>query len=1094
MDAHTLNAWTRFALQKGGIGTCTALVDNPATDAEDLMFMTGEKIIVLRRLDQDSAGAAESSAMSASSSSSSRRKSQNDGDAWFLGYCEGVVGKFKGAHVQIHGKLKKPVLMRRSHQAPIQEASTKLMSQAAAASLPESQVPVGIPVSTIESEDSEIGHAKSGKGSADSSAGNRVNGMTASVPPASSSSAPPPRAPPATQPTAPSYRRPSARDSSDSDSDESETMLPWARPAVEDDADPRKLGPGAAAAASSSSASRSDGPNELVRTALMQTQISPVESRNSSNESGAKSFGSHIPQSPSVESHMTSGTEDSEDDDANSSRRDHTLSIYDIYGRDSVAFPNFNFRGLPHSDTAASLKVESDKHPTPPMAPEHIRARVGAAAAPNNDVAAKLRSSPSGRRPNAAPDPRVAPPPPQAARALASSLRQQVEATSPRTEAPPQFPPNPHAHSAAPNGRQAAASAPNTPALAQHQDGPSRSNPNSMHGAPHGAPTFDPRRRPSGLQNGPPPGPPQQPQQRQQPPPLRIPQRSNTGSLTSPPSGVTNSATSPMAPPQGIPRPGQAIPAGFGPGSFISAAARGDRGSGSSSPGSVASAPADATSPYGSAASPTGSYFPPSVMASVGPKRASSDRTSQRERVGSGQLRKNPSNPSPGSYGGGQMPTGSVRGSSGVDILSPPPSSALGASRSPSPLGPTPPGNTSSRQPSPHFDTARAHSPSGSMASSSGPRSAPPQSVRPLAYDAKGFVLGSGVPCRPEIEDHETVKKWQAILAENDLVGARKNRKVRKLVQAGIPNSMRGQVWLFLCNASVRRRPGLFEGLCVTSQAPKGRKGREALYETIEKDVARCYPDNRLFQEGASGKADLEAILKAYVHYNPIIGYTQGMGLIAGMFLLHLPAEDAFWLLCALLRDIHMEGYFSNEMKQLHIDGVILGQLIQTMDGELANKLADVGVEPINFSPSWFLPLFCRILPWPTLIRVWDVFFYEGPNWILQVSLAIIRIIRAPLMATRGITASEDVLRLLLHPPTQELTTENVLSCALTVKLKDGEMRKMSRSASKLVREAQGMRGRRASSTSGPAVNGAAAAAAAGGAAAGRSPSVPARR
>lgn len=63
MDAHTLNAWTRFALQKGGIGTCTALIDNPANEAEDLMFMSGEKIIVLRKLDDDNEGA-ESSARS----------------------------------------------------------------------------------------------------------------------------------------------------------------------------------------------------------------------------------------------------------------------------------------------------------------------------------------------------------------------------------------------------------------------------------------------------------------------------------------------------------------------------------------------------------------------------------------------------------------------------------------------------------------------------------------------------------------------------------------------------------------------------------------------------------------------------------------------------------------------------------------------------------------------------------------------------------------------------------------------------------------------------------------------------------------------
>lgn len=74
MDAHTLNAWTRFALLKGGIGSCTAKLDNPASDIEDLMFMTGEQIIVLRRLDDEGA----------EGSSGKRRSGVNDSDAWFL--------------------------------------------------------------------------------------------------------------------------------------------------------------------------------------------------------------------------------------------------------------------------------------------------------------------------------------------------------------------------------------------------------------------------------------------------------------------------------------------------------------------------------------------------------------------------------------------------------------------------------------------------------------------------------------------------------------------------------------------------------------------------------------------------------------------------------------------------------------------------------------------------------------------------------------------------------------------------------------------------------------------------------------------------
>lgn len=1080
MDAHTLNAWTRFALQKGGIGTCTALVDNPATEAEDLMFMTGEKIIVLRRLDNE---ATQDAAVG-----SSKRKSNTHEDTWFLGYCEGVVGKFKGAHVQIHGKLKKPVLMRRSGQGQIRESSTQIMSQAAAASLPASQVPVGLPIGTVESENDELAQqAQSPNGLTDaasdrasvgrslvaepsSSVGHMSNGHNSPSIPSVASHSRNNGVQAATTPTLPDRTSYRSRSSSH-DSDDSSTMLPWARTsAIESNKKgPPTQWPSHAASSTRGIPSRLDD----VQSGARHSDVSPVDSRGacSTETSGSKSTNSsRVPYSPSQDSNATATTDDDSDDEfSGGSRRDHTLSIYDVYGRDSVAFPNFNLNGvMSASDTAQSIKIESDKHPTPPLAPEHVRANMrNSPVLPAHDVAARLRASPSGRRPNAAPDPRV---PSHQGRALASSLRHQVEAVSPVSEtgSDPAMP--------VPVPMQATASAPGSPAILQNED--------RFSGPPNGSISYDPHRRPlpqpAPRAGGPPPKLAQ----------LRIPHQA--GALVSPPSA---DAGSPLGPPQGVPRPGQGLPAGFGPGSFMTGPNL-NRPGGPRSPGPALDA--------AGAVSPTGNYFPPGVMNSVGPKRSSSDRTSQRERAGSEQLRKNPSNPSPASYRGGSAagPRGSSGGGTGMDVLSPPSAPSVGGRRSPSPLGASPNGTLGTRsspiEPSP---VSRSVSPAGSAGvrpqvsavslNTSGARLSNGGPSR--GFDAKGFRLGLGPPCRAETEDPEAVAKWRQIISENDLAAARKSRKVRKMVQSGIPNSIRGQVWLFLSNASVRRRPGLFEQLCVTSQSTKGRKGKEALYETIEKDVSRTYPDNRNFEEGSPGHANLEAILKAYVHYNPIIGYTQGMGLLVGMFLLHMAAEDAFWLLCAMLRDIHMEGYYSNEMKQMHIDGVIFGQLLQNMDEELANKLQAVGVEPINFTPNWFLPLFCRILPWPASIRVFDIFFYEGPNWILQTALSVIRIIREPLMAASGPSASEDVLRLLLHPPPHELTSENVLSCALTVKLKDGEMRKLSRNASKLVRESQMTRGRRGSAaplSAGPGGSSAGAGGANGNAAVG----VPSRR
>ncbi|KAF8841409.1 hypothetical protein PAXINDRAFT_30535, partial [Paxillus involutus ATCC 200175] len=86
MDAHELARWTRFAA-KGGIGKCTAILDCIAQEmGEDLMFLKDDEITVLMQLSEP---------------------------GFYLGYCEGVVGRFAGKDVRFHGKLKKPVMAKR---------------------------------------------------------------------------------------------------------------------------------------------------------------------------------------------------------------------------------------------------------------------------------------------------------------------------------------------------------------------------------------------------------------------------------------------------------------------------------------------------------------------------------------------------------------------------------------------------------------------------------------------------------------------------------------------------------------------------------------------------------------------------------------------------------------------------------------------------------------------------------------------------------------------------------------------------------------------------------------------------------------------
>lgn len=43
-------------------------------------------------------------------------------------------------------------------------------------------------------------------------------------------------------------------------------------------------------------------------------------------------------------------------------------------------------------------------------------------------------------------------------------------------------------------------------------------------------------------------------------------------------------------------------------------------------------------------------------------------------------------------------------------------------------------------------------------------------------------------------------------------------------------------------------------------------------------------------------------------------------------------------------------------------------------------------VEPVLYMTEWFLCAFTRTLPWSTVLRVWDMFLFEGKRYIWQHS------------------------------------------------------------------------------------------------------------
>merc|ERR1719320_57495 len=167
-----------------------------------------------------------------------------------------------------------------------------------------------------------------------------------------------------------------------------------------------------------------------------------------------------------------------------------------------------------------------------------------------------------------------------------------------------------------------------------------------------------------------------------------------------------------------------------------------------------------------------------------------------------------------------------------------------------------------------------------------------------IRYDRWGFPTTEKDPSttkkgrakiKKDLERHE---KWLSMFKNWERVS---RKKVKKRCRKGIPDSVRGDAWMRLAGAKKLKaaNPGLY------SRLKREHADREA-ESVIMKDLKRIYP-NRKASRGH--EEEVRSVLEAYACYDREIGYCQGMGYLATLFLIYLSEEDAFWILAAVMSD-----------------------------------------------------------------------------------------------------------------------------------------------------------------------------------------------
>eukprot|EP00271_Cylindrocystis_brebissonii_P002338 TRINITY_DN12888_c0_g1_i1.p1 TRINITY_DN12888_c0_g1~~TRINITY_DN12888_c0_g1_i1.p1 ORF type:complete len:737 (+),score=109.50 TRINITY_DN12888_c0_g1_i1:307-2517(+) len=284
-----------------------------------------------------------------------------------------------------------------------------------------------------------------------------------------------------------------------------------------------------------------------------------------------------------------------------------------------------------------------------------------------------------------------------------------------------------------------------------------------------------------------------------------------------------------------------------------------------------------------------------------------------------------------------------------------------------------------------------------------------------------------------QLREEKMLRKWRAMIgtggAEWKAFLKKRPREVKRRIRKGVPDCLRGLVWQLISGSRelLLINQGVYEQL--------------VFYETsnseldIIRDINRTFPSHVFFQQRhGPGQRSLYNVLKAYSVYDKEVGYVQGMGFLAGLLLLYMGEEDAFWLLVALLK-----GAVHDPMEGLYLTGLPLVQqylwqfsaLVKEQMPRLGNHLEEEMVNPSMYASQWFITVFSYSFPFSTALRIWDVFLFEGMGFSFRVGLALLKSCHDDLV--------EQPFEVLVHSlrnfPESSLQPETLLPLAFSFKV-----------------------------------------------------------
>nr|XP_023415748.1 small G protein signaling modulator 3 [Loxodonta africana] len=215
----------------------------------------------------------------------------------------------------------------------------------------------------------------------------------------------------------------------------------------------------------------------------------------------------------------------------------------------------------------------------------------------------------------------------------------------------------------------------------------------------------------------------------------------------------------------------------------------------------------------------------------------------------------------------------------------------------------------------------------------------------------------------------------------------------------------------------------LFSGLVPRSTSTGAEVQPGLLWASREQRMAACLPREAVLFPVVSG-VELSNLNEDMVR-GPVLPIP---GKVAACLLLFLEEEDAFWMMCAIVEDLLPASYFSTTLLGVQTDQRVLRHLIVQYLPRLDKLLQEHDIELSLITLHWFLTAFASVVPLKLLLRIWDLFFYEGSLVLFQTALGMLHLKEEELIQSEN---SASIFNTLSDIPSQIEDAELLLGVAM---------------------------------------------------------------